>query len=78
MLGFNKDWLESAETKVASRIVGSLTFSSSYLYCNTKITPLYATRVPRETMKGQKVSSGPSPGKSPLFPERTRIFLTLF
>ena len=78
VLGSNKDWLEPAETKVASRTVGSLTFSSSYLYCNTTVTPLYATTVPRGTIKGQKVGSGPNPGKSPPFPEITRIFLPLF
>ena len=36
LLGCDKDWLEPAETKVASRTVQSLTFSSLYLHCNSK------------------------------------------
>ena len=53
--------LELAETKMTSRIIGSLTFSL-YFHCN-KITQI------------GKVGSGPVSGKIPSFPEIARIFL---
>ena len=43
-MGCNENKLELAETKEASRIVWSLTFSSLYLYCNTVVPNLFATR----------------------------------
>ena len=53
--------LELAETKMTSRIIGSLTFSL-YFHCTT-ITQI------------AKVGSGPVSGKIPSFPEIARIFL---
>ena len=64
LLGCNKDQLEPAETKVALRIARSLIYSSLYLHFDTKNHSPYAMLVPMWAIKGQKVGSGPVPGKS--------------
>ena len=72
-MGCDKDGLEQAETKVALRIVSSLTFSSLYLHYNTKNHSPYAMTVLRRTIQDQKVGSDPIPGKPPPYPEIARI-----
>ena len=64
LLGCNKDQLEPAETKVALRVAGSLIFSSLYRHFNTRNHSPYAMPVLTWAIKGQKVGSGPVPGKS--------------
>ena len=64
LLGCNKDQPEPAETNVALRIARSLIYRSLYLHCDTKNHSPYAMLVPMWAIKGQKVGSGPVPGKS--------------
>ena len=62
--------MEPAEIKQSLRMAWSLAFSSLYFHCNTQNHSPLCHDSSQMVVKGQKVGSGPIPGKIPPSPKQ--------